>query len=541
MCIRLMTVHRVRAALRLSTAALALLFMPTLAAADPRLVRIIWDVGKKQAFYRVESRVTLGHDRFEVPPDADVATNRNPFVLVAANSVLRKGDRVRVYVVNYNPVSHLWHESSAVELVAEQPSLVGPLLNALALSITGAVKLSTTTFTWNARDVRPLEAKKKQPCSFEPIEAAVGKLRNAALDVHEASQRIGETARTANLGDNARKVAALPTNRVMWNKFDSAAAWHEILTNADVLGLDFDVTYKSLAKQIEEMKGRITTANTALVEVDVEFAELATVLPDCEDYAKALLAQRDNIVTVLKEVVGEDSAFRETVTRYETANALWVVVRRKLETPTWSGDAVELIVKEPIQADAVLRIDAVFASPVKTVSERIQRTLVLGVQPHLPVLLISGGIGHNGFDFKKLQLVKTTSTAEDGSVSAKNRFDLIDDTGWEPIVPVWLQSVRIVGLQSAGIYGTFGTTPDRNIFKNAIVGGSVFVPKWRTVLTAGVIMARGHETSELQPVIGEFSVDGFALADVNATNVPLPKTRWHKSPYVSVSFVLAQF
>jgi hypothetical protein len=97
-------------------------------------------------------------------------------------------------------------------------------------------------------------------------------------------------------------------------------------------------------------------------------------------------------------------------------------------------------------------------------------------------------------------------------------------------------------LPDAGVYGTFGTTPDRNVFKNAIAGGSVFVPRWRTLFTAGVMFARYHEDEDLKPVITRFSdASGFALPDVPATNVSLARPPLHKSFYWSVTFALASF
>jgi hypothetical protein len=138
--------------------------------------------------------------------------------------------------------------------------------------------------------------------------------------------------------------------------------------------------------------------------------------------------------------------------------------------------------------------------------------------------------------------VKATQTAAGGTVSAKNQFLITDDTTWNRLSTVWIQSVRVVRWSDAGLYATFGTTPDRNILKNAIVGGSVYVPRWKTQFTGGVIIARGYLAEDLEPLATQFSdANGFALADVTAATLPLPKPAWQRSPYVSVSFVLAAF
>ena len=109
-------------------------------------------------------------------------------------------------------------------------------------------------------------------------------------------------------------------------------------------------------------------------------------------------------------------------------------------------------------------------------------------------------------------------------------------------MPVWLQSVRLIRIREVGLYATFGTTPDRNIFKNAIGGFSISVPRWRTTFTGGFITARGYEEDDLETLRARFSdANGFVLENTDLGKLPLPKTRWVKSRYASVSFTLASF
>ena len=247
-------------------------------------------------------------------------------------------------------------------------------------------------------------------------------------------------------------------------------------------------------------------------------------------------------MTYLREIAQDEaSPLRVTLARFQAAGNMWKLYSGKLEKPKWHEEAIELVVKDPIQGNVVLRVDGAFISPEKTVTERLQRSVVLGVRPHVPTLVISSGVGSHDFKFKKLEVVKTTTTT-DGTTTTKNVLRATDDTSWQRIVPVWIQSIRVLEVPDAGIYGTFGTTPDRNIFKNGILGGSVYVPRWRTMFTAGVMFARYHEEEDLEPVITQFSdASGFALADVSATNVPLPRPPVHKSFYWSVTFGLASF
>jgi hypothetical protein len=70
----------------------------------------------------------------------------------------------------------------------------------------------------------------------------------------------------------------------------------------------------------------------------------------------------------------------------------------------------------------------------------------------------------------------------------------------------------------------------------------MLVRDWRTTFTAGLIWARGHEKQDLTPIVEECSDEnGFALADVSASNVPLPTPAWKRSIYVSATFTLAGF
>jgi hypothetical protein len=508
------------------------------AGADPRLVRVIWDVGQGVVHYKVFEQTQPGHDGFAVPADAAQAALAG-FVTQTAGAVLRKDDRVRLYVVNYNPVAHVWDDSSVVEQIAKEPSLVGPLLNAALLAITGAAKFSTVTGSSFAM-TRAVPA--DPGCgNLGTARTRLQDLQNAAKALHTDAADVVAGANTAGLRADAKKLAGIPTHATLWQLFDNARAWDAVLT---VFGGDFTTKYATLATKIQGIDPKVDAANAALLAFDHEIA-LQTITDACFETAKLLVERRGHVVAFLEEVAGDESPLRQTLATFEAAGTLWSGYRRKLSrrsnANTWTDEAIEIILKEPIKTDAVLRIDAIFGSPDKTVTEQTQRSLVLEVQTHFPVLVIGSGVGYNNFNFKKLKIVKETTTAADGTVSAKSKFEIVDDTTWEAIIPVWIQSIRVFASSKAGLYGMFGTTPDRNIFKNAILGGSVVVPRWRTAFSFGAITARGYQAKDLQPIVDKFSSGGFALADVTADNVALPTLDWKWSPYVSVTFTLAGF
>jgi hypothetical protein len=51
--------------------------------------------------------------------------------------------------------------------------------------------------------------------------------------------------------------------------------------------------------------------------------------------------------------------------------------------------------------------------------------------------------------------VKETTVSADGTAAAKNKLQIIDDTDWEPIVPVWLEHFRIATSERYGAYSAF--------------------------------------------------------------------------------------
>lgn len=520
---------------RVMALAAAIVLGPVPLFAEARLVRVIWDVGQRHAYVKTEQVLAAGHDAFVLPEDR-AAAERVGFVAIGTAPPLRKGDRVRIYAVNYNPVSHSWHESSStVEQIAREPSLVGPLLNAALLSIAGAGKFPSTVVAFGpGPDL-------DQPCVSEKLRDGLTDLRKKARALYEAADAVAKTANGKGLRAAARKVAGVPTHAAVSSRFDNQEAWRAIVDPAaGAVGFDFETELGQLPKDLKAANERLAEVNAALSSFDAALLDLS-IEESCAAPFEQVLQARDNVVTLINQVSGEGSLLQQTAALFQTTSSLWDTFKGRLRDGNWRRDVVELVVKEPVKNDVILRVDAVFVSPDKTFTERWHRTVVLEVEPFHPVLSISTGVGFHGLDFKQLQLVKVVDTASDGTVTVRNKLELVDDTTWEPIVPVWLQSVRIYARNGMGLYGTFGTTPDRNIFRNGIAGASLFVVRWRTVFTGGMIAARGYEEEDLSPVIVEYSDNGFARPDVTATNLKLPGKSWTRSWFASVTFSLVGF
>lgn len=75
--------------------------------AEPTLVRVIWDVGQKQVYVKQAARNSVGHVAFNLPASEREALKG--IQKLSSVPLLRKSDRVPVYVVNYFPVKKSVH------------------------------------------------------------------------------------------------------------------------------------------------------------------------------------------------------------------------------------------------------------------------------------------------------------------------------------------------------------------------------------------------------------------------------------------------
>lgn len=503
------------------------------ALAEQRLVRVLWDVGQGMVYINASDRTASGHDGFVVPVDAADAAKKN-FKPYEHYRGLQKGDYVRLYVVNYNPIAHVWHASSTAQVVAAEPSLIGGILRSTVAGITGGLKLPQALMQ-AMLDPAPAVA---DPCEalYKPLEDLTQAANSLDLLVEEATN----LAATLGLNVDARKIADIPTQPLFWGEFDNRKAVRLIRTDTAVFGVDFGVKYGRLNTVLNAAGNAVSTVNDKLVAFDRVLTSINTANPSgsCADVA----AHRDTVQAFTTGITAEGSPFFLVAGKYAAATKLLKSYTDKLDSINWSDDAVEVIVDKPIVEDGALRLDAVFVSPTAKFTERTQRSLVLKVQTHFPALTISSGVGIHGFQFKTLAITQDTTAAADGTALARGRIAIVDDPKWDQFVPVWIQNVRMVSVGGAGLYATFGTTPDRNIFKNGIAGFSLVIPRWRTAFTGGIIAARGYEEADLKPIVEKFSDSaGFAIKDAALATLPLQGPKWKQAGYFSITFMLVSF
>ena len=214
--------------------AFLLLAVATPALAGPRLVRVIWDVGNGAVYVKPYPRTQAGHDAFVVPRGREAAIADRFSVLTTSDAaVLEKGDAVRLYVVNYNAVAHVWGDKSTAEAVALAPSLVHALLNAEVLAITGVGKLpSTPPAGFNFTVERPTApGATPDRCREVPLLAAArDTLRQATVRLYDTARTVGEAA--PRLAAAAGQLGRVTTHPKMWGEFDSARARTLVLTRS---------------------------------------------------------------------------------------------------------------------------------------------------------------------------------------------------------------------------------------------------------------------------------------------------------------------
>ena len=272
----------------------------------------------------------------------------------------------------------------------------------------------------------------------------------------------------------------------------------------------------------DDDKRRRETYNRAIVD---RFEQLNTA-------RDALAATYSTLYDVVSK---EGQKVADVLSDHNEAVQLYGSYKEKLTGDSWLADPVEVVLEDPIVADSVLRLDVTFRAADEDKPQFWQRSVAMRTKRHYPQYILNVGVGFNSFDFKSLALEQTTTADSTGSL--RNTLTEQDDSSYERVTPVWLQSIKI-GPADGGpaIYGTFGTTPDRNIFRNLVLGGSYYHPPWRTLFTVGVMGARGFTEEDLESLKMEFTDGNFALSGTDLELLPLPSEPWHWSFLFGLTF-----
>ena len=134
------------------------------------------------------------------------------------------------------------------------------------------------------------------------------------------------------------------------------------------------------------------------------------------------------------------------------------------------------------------------------------------------------------FGFKKPVLAEELNDAGDGVL---RRFGLANARNLRPTSAAFLTHFRVV--RGKWLYASVGTTADRNVFNNVILGASFYIPRWRAAVTFGPVWARGSiEEDVLDATLAVTNpVTGLAVGSISGLR---DTATWHWRPFVSVSF-----
>jgi hypothetical protein len=194
-----------------------------------------------------------------------------------------------------------------------------------------------------------------------------------------------------------------------------------------------------------------------------------------------------------------------------------------------SAYAAEVVATDDTRK-SLLVIDLPFRPQDKEATQREYRYLVLQTE-NLPRFFTSLGIAYNQLNFKKLQLVQVPPA--EGNELTKV-LEVADDQDFRAITGSVLGHVGDgvpLGEFRVPLYFTFGTTPDKNVFRNWILGGSVYLPPIRSVITVGTLLAKGSSEEDIQAQ--KMRYDPY-VSTVDVSKVPSVAT-WHSSFFVSLS------
>lgn len=189
--------------------------------------------------------------------------------------------------------------------------------------------------------------------------------------------------------------------------------------------------------------------------------------------------------------------------------------------------AVELPRQGPVAhlSRLVFSLPLRFTGDPDSAPAQITRTFTLEIAVERPPVLGSAGViwlPRGTFDFKKLALEQVP--AEGGALT--RRMIAVDTQEFRDVSALLGTHVRL-HRNSRVPYVTFGTTADRKIFRSALLGLSWFAPRWRSLITLGMVTAKGSSAGDIQAVIDRYSVNGIAPDSLNLAQVfPEEKWRW---------------
>ena len=163
---------------------------------------------------------------------------------------------------------------------------------------------------------------------------------------------------------------------------------------------------------------------------------------------------------------------------------------------------------------------------------RITRNLLLVSEHYYPAVFATVGVMGivSDFDFKVPILAEELNGGGDGVV---RRFDVDDADRFGPMNAAFLTHITLG--RPMWLYASVGTTADRNIFRNLMVGVSFYIPRWRSAVSVGGIAAQGAREDAIREAAGALTnpVTGLAVGSASGLR---GTEGWHYRGFLGLSF-----
>jgi hypothetical protein len=509
----------------------------TLAHAEPRHVRIAWNVQTGVACGHVNS---VSQVTFVLPLDlpCDAAKRLTPndstcnsIWCEPVRDLVKKGDYVTVYAYNYNPVSYKPLAPVVTVVKPEEPvpvTLLTAILQATGFRISVYGRVDTP-------DIRPTGSRCVEQfdagrCLSE-VRTAVAAIK-ATVDRWESQIRVSARALAEARGQIPRRLR------------DQEVAYPDFgLTGLTDLGCRFSIvdgrnplgeTCQAASGWIQDVGAAFGKASALIRAFDAAYDPTrvtADQIVQRDQYQQAV----DNYLDyVSSSERGARSELSAGVTQLAEDLAAIKSYRSALNPANAGSYAVELPRQGPV--GSLNRL--IFALPLRFVGApdgapaQLTSTFSIEVVADRPVVLPAAGIVWLpwNFDFKNLAIEQVPNVPP----LLARRLITVDSDQFSTVTAILTTNFRLSTNPSIP-YFAFGTTGDKNIFKSALLGGAWFVPRWRSLITGGILLGKGTTEDELQSVIAGYSFNGFVSDSINLGQIPLKKS-WHATLVVGWTF-----
>ena len=521
-----------------------------------RLVRVIWDVGAAEAgrpeYYAQAVRLAATDQPFQLP--RRMRTGYEGFTLFrpaargrrqrTGEVELRRGDRVVLYVTNYNAVSHRPGKGTVIVPEREIP-LAAMALSAFAPALTAGSAASLFV----SRHFRSTARLKDADVIYSSVvptscQTKTFKVRECVAATARSLQVVRTTLRslTPDLGVmSALNAVAQEFPDDVWGIFDRERVARRLVTLLDdaVLGADGTrATYSEFISHVnaalEVIDGHTATVARNLYAIDLTCAIDSDIYAECGNAENGVAVLRQGYASVVEVLDGRQrdrTGIATGLAELRSGLALIEQHRERLSEDGESRSVATLEVSSNFPGGDRVVVEFPFVSRESNSTAQITREVLLASEYHYPPVFATVGVTVlRDFDFKVPILVEELIEARDGVV---RHYGVASANTFRPVNASFLTHFKLGWPKR--LYASVGTTADRNVFTNLMFGGSIYIPKWRAAVSIGGIRARGSTEEDILAAAKVLTSPVTGLAVGSAGGLGDTK-EWAWRPFVGVSF-----